>query len=528
MNHRHPSAWTALPLAFLLFLGLGAVQAQARMATGMEHMIAAPTPEAVAAGQAILARGGNAIDAAAAAAAALWVTDPAMASVGGRAQILIRLADGRILGIDGATQAPLRLGEAAGLGHGYGTAPVPGAPAAIQAMLDEHGTLSWGEILAPAIRLAEEGFVLKEDLPEAFHQFGESLWLYAGTRTHFLKADGSTYSTGELFRQPALGQTLRVLARDGAGALYQGPLADAIVADMEANGGLVQHDDLSQYTPLEGPVLQGDYRGFDIMARGGNCNGASVIQMLQMLEHFDLGGYEITDPEYVHVLAQTLLIANLERHGPDSIQISKAHAAQLVREMDLGRALLPPAQEGTPRNGETNHLSVVDAEGNAVALTQSIGNSFGSKVVNPELGFFYAYSYDMNDEPVPLQREWTSQSPTILEKDGELFLSVGSAGSNRIPGSIVRTVVNVIDHGMTLEEALAARRWFISNDELRIEGEGLPGPVKEALKAMGYDLSLYPSPDGYFARVHAVLVDPDTGLLTGGSDPRDYGGAGGR
>lgn len=523
-----PPGWIALSLAFLFLSCGGEVQRPERMAAGTQYMVAAPTPEAVEAGRTVLAGGGNAIDAAAAAAAALWVTDPAMASVGGRAQILIRLADGSLVGIDGATQAPLRLGEPATIGHGYGTSPVPGAPAAIQSMLEEYGTLSWEEILAPAIRLAEEGFILQEDIPEALNRYGESLWLYPGTREHFLKADGSPYSVGELFRQPTLGRTLRVLSQEGARALYEGALADAMVADMEANGGLVHHDDLAQYRPLEGPVVHGDYRGFEIMARGGNCDGASVIQMLQMLEHFDLGSYEITDPEYIHILAQTLYLANRERHGPDSIQTSKAHAAELVRGMDLGRAFSMKRQGGTPRSGETNHLSVVDAQGNAVALTQSIGNSFGSKVVNPELGFFYAYSYDMNDDPVPLQREWTSQSPTILTKDGELFFSLGSAGSNRIPGSIVRTVTNVIDHGMTLEEALAARRWYIFNDELRIEGEGLPDSVKGALEAMGYRLNLYPSPDGYFARVHAILVDPDTGLLTGGSDPRDHGGAGGR
>jgi gamma-glutamyltranspeptidase/glutathione hydrolase len=196
--------------------------------------------------------------------------------------------------------------------------------------------------------------------------------------------------------------------------------------------------------------------------------------------------------------------------------------------MDLKRTSLPPAPAPPQGDGETNHLSVVDAQGNAVALTQSIGNNFGSKVVNPDLGFFYAYSYDMNDEPVPLQREWTSQSPTIITRDGDLFLVAGSAGSNRIPGSIVRTAVNLIDHGMELEGALAARRWYIVNDELRIEGEGLPDPVQRALEEMGYRLNLYPSPDGYFARVHAIHLDTETGLLTGGSDPRDFGGAKGR
>ena len=498
-------------------------------AQGSEFMIAAPTPEAVEAGVAVLEGGGNAVDAAVTAATVLWVTDPAMASVGGRAQILVHLADGRFVGVDGATQAPGELGAPAEIGHGYGTAPVPGAPAALERLLEQHGTLSWEESLAPAIRLAEEGFVLKEDLEEAFIRFQETLTLYEGSRENFFKPDGSAYSAGELFRQPALARTLEVLAREGSDALYGGSLAAAIVADMEANDGLVRGEDLAQYAPLVGPIVRGSYRGFEIAARGGNCDGASVIQMLQTLENFDLARYEITDPEYVHILAQTLRFATEERHGPDDIQISREHAAELARAIRSGRAGPSAPEGGGEGEGETNHLSVVDREGNAVAITQSIGNSFGAKVANPELGFFYAYSYDMNDEPVPLQREWTSQSPTLLLRDGRTFMVLGSAGSNRIPGSIVRIAVNVIDHGMTLEEAMAARRWYMPDEqELRIEVDGLPQGTWDALEAMGYALHTYPEPDGYFARVHAVMVDPASGTLYGAGDLRDYGGAGGR
>lgn len=512
-----------------------------RSARGTQYMIAAPTPEAVEAGLGVMEAGGNAIDGAVAAATALWVTDPAMASVGGRAQILVRLADGRVVGIDGATQAPAGVGEPWGAGHGYPTAPVPGAPMALEELLTRYGTRSWEEILAPAIRMAEEGFVLKADVPAALERFRESLEPYPGTRRHFFKADGTPYAEGELFRQPALARTLKTLAREGADALYDGPLADAIVADMEANGGLVRHADLAGYSPMEGPVVRGSYRGYEIAARGGNCDGASVIQMLQTLEHFDLAGMDRAGPEYVNLLAQTLLAATVVRHGPDSVQVAPDYAARLAREIEEGRRGPGPEREasrmlGQPGahqwagDGETNHLSVVDSAGNAVAITQSIGNSFGSKVANPDLGFFYAYSYDMNDEPVPGQREWTSQAPTMILESGRPFLVLGSAGSNRIPGSIVRTVVNVIDHGMGLEEALGARRWYIrqsDRDELRMEATGLPVATLEALREMGYGLRGYEGVDGYFGRVHVVMAEPETGSLVGAGDPRDFGGAGG-
>ncbi len=514
-------------VACLLLFQIVPSHAQERVASGREYMISAPTPEAVEAGLAILAQGGNAVDAAAAVAFALLVTDPQMGSVGGRSQILIRLADGTFVGIDGATQAPMRVDEPWGRGHGYGTIPIPGTPAALEEMVGDYGTLSLSEVLQPAIRLALDGFRIKQDLHGAFRSNRERLSLYPGTRAHFFKADGSPYSQGDIFKQPALAVTLQTIALEGAEALYSGSLADALVSELEANGGLIRHDDLAQYRPRAGEIVEGDYRGYGIVARGGNCDGASVIEMLQILEHFDLAGYDIADPEYIHLMAQALYIGVTDEYVPDWMQVSKPHAARRVREIDLGQALPIPVRRPDGLEGDTHHFSVVDSAGNAVAITQSIGPSFGSKVASEALGFFYAYSYDMNDEPVPFQREKTSQSPTMLLRDGELFLVLGSAGGARIPGSIVRTVVGVVDHGKSLEDALAARRWFIANNELRIEGGGLSTATQDALRALGYTLNLYPDQDGYFARVHAVLVDPLTNLLIGGSDPRDFGAAGG-
>ena len=519
---------SAFLIGLLVLIAPPARGQEQRNAVGREYMISAPTPEAVDAGLGILAAGGNAVDAAAATAFALLVTDPQMASVGGRSQILIHLQDGSFVGIDGATQAPLRVDEPWGLGHGYGTVPIPGTPAALEEMLREYGTLSLPEVLRPAIGLATDGFTIKEDLHDAFRLHEETLKVYPGTRAHFFKPDGSPYSAGEVFRQPALARTLETMARDGTDALYGGVLADTLVADMEANGGLIRHDDLARYRPRPGEIVEGEYRGHRIVARGGNCDGASVIEMLQILEHFDLAGYDITDPEYVHIIAQALFLGVTDEYVPDWMQVSKAHAARRVRESDLERALPIPVRGGGSPEGDTHHLSIVDAAGNAVAITQSIGPSFGSKVASPEMGFFYAYSYDMNDEPVPFQREKTSQSPAMLLQGGQPFLVLGSAGSGRIPGSIVRTVVNVVDHGMALQEALAARRWFITENELRIETSGLPASALEGLLGYGYTLTPYREMDGYFARVHAVLVDPATGTLFGASDPRDFGGAGGR
>ena len=522
-----PSRQATLLVSLSLLVGIVPAHAQERIATGTEYMVSAPTPEAVDAGLETLGEGGNAVDAAAAVAFALLVTDPQMGSVGGRSQILIHLADGTFVGIDGATQAPMRVDQPWRLGHGYGVIPIPGSPAALEQMLREHGTLSLSEVLRPAVRLAQDGFFIKQDLHDAFRANQERLSLYAGTLAHFFKSDGSPYSAGDLFKQPTLASTLQTIAQEGTDALYRGSLADALVAELEANGGLVRHDDLDQYRPKVGEVVEGEYRGYRIVARGGNCDGASVIEMLQILEHFDLASYDIEDPEYIHLTAQALYIGVTDEYVPDWMQVSKAHAARRVREIDLGPALPIPIRPADGLDGDTHHFSVVDSAGNAVSITQSIGPSFGSKVASEALGFFYAYSYDMNDEPVPFQREKTSQSPTMLFADGEPFMVLGSAGSARIPGSIVRTVLGIVDHGMSLEDVLGARRWFIYNNELRIEADGLEESTLETLRGLGYTLNLYPQHAGFFARVHAVLVDPHSGLLLGGSDPRDYGASGG-
>ncbi len=500
---------------------------QEKTARGTQQMVSAPTVEAMEAGLSMLERGGNAIDAAAAGAFALMVTDPAMCSVGGRSQILVRLNDGRFIGIDGATQAPLRVDEPADIGHGYKTVPIPGSPAALEQMVREYGTLPLADVLQPAVRLAEEGFPIKQDLHDYLRRYGETLRRYPGTREHFFKPDGTPYSEGELFRQPALANTLKVLAEQGTDALYRGELSQLFVADMERSGGLVRHDDLGRYRTRDGEIVEGEYRGHRIVSRGGNCDGASVVEMLQILAHFDLGGYAIEDPEYIHLLAQVLYLGNADEYVPDWQQVSKALAARRVREIDLQKALPVPVRPGGGLDGETNHLSVVDAAGNAVAITQSIGPTFGSKAASPELGFFYAYSYDMNDDPIPFQREKTSQSPTMVLWEDMPFIVAGSAGSSRIPGSIVRAIVNVVDHGMTLGEALAARRWFIYENELRIEVTDLPESTLKALRGYGYALRTYDGLDSYFASVHAVMVDQSAGVLVGAADPRDFGAAGG-
>lgn len=498
-------------------------------AESKKGMVVSSTKEASQAGLSILKMGGNAIDAAAATAFALMVTDPAMCSLGGRSQILLFLENGEIAGIDGATQSPSKVGEPAGIGHGYATAAIPGSPAALEKMVNIYGTLPLRTILQPALKLAKDGFVINKEYHDIFRKYGKFFRSYPGSAKYFLKDDGSFYSNGEILKQPALAGTLEKISEYGAGILYRGELAKAIANDMKHNNGLILEEDLAQYKPLPGEIIEGNYRGYKIIGRGDQCDGASVIEMLHILEHFNLTEHIKNEPEYLHILAQALYIGSTDEMLPDQFQISRDTAAKRVMEINLNQALPVPVKEiEIFDEGETNHLCVVDSIGNAVSITQSVGPNFGSKVVNPDLGFFYAYSYDMNDNPVPLQREKTSQSPTIVLKTGKPFIVLGSAGSSRIPGSVVQTIINFIDHKMTPALAVASPRIFYFDNELRLENKQVSESTLIKLKNMGYNIKSYNQLNGWFGRVQALFIDSTSEKkIIGISDPRDYGVASG-
>ena len=524
-----PFALQVAGAALVLTLAAGwTVPAATPTASSRRAVVAAATPEAADAALAIMQAGGNAIDGAVAAAFALMVTDPAMCSLGGRSQILLRLADGTLVGIDGASQAPARIGTAARSGQGYTTCPIPGSPAALEEVSRRFGRKPLSEVMQPAIKLARDGFVVPKDLHDRFHSAQVSLARYPGSSTHYLKSDGTCFSENDRLVQPALARALEAVAKGGAATFYRGEIAAAIVRDMAANGGLVTAADLEQYRPVAGVVLKGGYRGLEIIGRGDQCDGASVIEGLHLLDQRPLARLGRFSAEALHLLAQVVYLASADELLPDWLQLSRELTLRRSREIDLSR-LMPvstkPEQPAT--DGETNHVSVVDAEGNAAAITQSIGPPFGSKVANPEFGFLYGYSYAMNEAPVPLQREKTSQSPTIVLSGGRPYLVLGSAGTSRIPGSLIQTIVNVVDFGMTLEEAIATPRVFLNRDELRVEAVGASATAVKAFESLGYKVRIYPHLDGWFGRVHGALVDQKNGMLHAACDPRDAGGAAG-
>jgi gamma-glutamyltranspeptidase/glutathione hydrolase len=505
-------------------------------------MISTGSPEATAAALRILKAGGNAVDAAAAAHVALMVTDPANTSIGGRAQILLSLSDGRTIAIDGATQAPdilprLKRNEDR---SGYGIVPVPGNLAAVDELVRKYGRLKLSEIFQPAIELAELGFKVNPRLATAWSKSREALLKNPGAAQNFLKPDGSAYQAGEVFVQPRLAQVLRRVAAAGIDLFYRGEIATEIARDSKRNNGFVRKADLSNYHVIPGVIVITNYRGFQIAAAGGHAWGDTLVEMLNLLEHFPMNA-EKPDAERVEIMAR--VIAQAVEDRPQEIgtlkpkkngyslatlssrQFADNRAALIKRMMETSQ--LPAESNAQPEEHDTTHLSVMDAEGNAVALTTSIGPSFGSRIATPELGFLYAHSYRMRADPTAEARDETEMTPTIVFQSDRPMIVIGAAGSERIPSAILQVLSNVIDRNQSLEQAISTPRVLPLGRKLRLQ-PGFSPAIVESLSSRGFQIeSLVPDCSVHLGLVHAVSFDNRTKEYLGAVDPCSDGAAAG-
>lgn len=517
-------------------------RAAARFARGRHGMIATGSPAATAAALKIMKAGGNAADAAAAAHFALMVTDPANTSLGGRAQILLSLKDGRAIAIDGATRAPaiippLKPDEDR---TGYAVAPVPGGLAALDEMVRKYGRLTLTEVLQPAIELAEHGFRVTPRLATAWSRTREELLGNPGAAQNFLKPDGSAYKAGEIFVQPRLARVLRRIAASGADVFYRGEIADEIARDFKRNHGFVRKADLANYRAIPGVVVRTSYRGFEVAAAGGRAWGDTLVEMLNMLEHFAIDSRE-ADAEQVEITARVIAQAFEDRPQEigtlkpkkngfplatlSSRQFAENRATTIKRMMQASQP--PAASSSQPDEHDTTHLSVMDAEGNAVALTTSIGPSFGSRAATPELGFLYAHSYRMRADPFPEARDETEMTPTIVFQARKPVIVIGAAGSERIPAAILQVISNIIDRNYDLEQAVNTPRILALGRNLRLQA-GFSHSIVDMLRGRGFQIALLDRDCSvHLGLVHAVRFDASSKEYFGAVDPCSDGEAGG-
>jgi len=564
-------------LALLLLLLVAAPPA-ARAATpapalGREAMVVTSQVDATRAGVEVLRGGGNAVDAAVAAAFALNVTQPQSTGIGGGAFVLIRLSDGRAVAIDCRETAPaaadrdmyIREGvpEDASL-LGPLAAGTPGLVAGLELALHQHGSRSLAEVLRPAIRLAEEGYEIGSSQAEGMREL-RSKGLperFPATAAIQLPPAGEAIEPGFRVVQKDLAATLRAIAAGGAEAFYRGAVARAIADEMKRLGGLVTLDDLASYRVAVREPVRGRYRGHEILSfPPPSSGGVALVQALNILEGLELAPHGIGSSATIHRIAEALKLSFADRAAwlgdPDFVEVpvaglvDPAYAARLRGRINpprwrrapwtWGRAEVAIRVEGPgepARDAGTTHLSVVDAAGNAVAITETINTPYGSWVTIPGTGILMNnemddFAKDVNRPNVyglvdtrganaiaPGKRPLSSMTPTIVVKDGRPLMVTGSPGGPRIISTTLETIVNAIDFGLDVQAAVSQPRFHHQwvPDTLYLE-EGIPADVAEGLRRRGHRVQA----GGTWSAAEAIWIDPETGYRYGGSDPRKDG-----
>ena len=505
-----------------------------KIARSKNGVVTTAHPLATQAAVEMLTAGGNAMDAAVAAAFTLSVVEPSMSGIGGRAQILIyNPADG-VHGIDATTQAPsyYKFDDTLGVEYGYQTIAVPGVVKGLTDALQNYGTLPLAQVLNPAIAYANNGYEL---LPgEALRQrsVNESLKEFAGTRQYYLDKDSLTFDAGKLIIQQDLGKVLKAISENGSEVFYQGWIAEAMVKDVSDNGGFLTLESLKNYRSEKSHIVNGSYRGYSIKALWIPAYGAITIEALQILEQLQVNMKEERERGLAiyHAVESAYLDRKEQKTLDDAERFtSKSWAKKRALETQIKNGIISIRKDNInvnpdtikDPNGHTSHLTVIDKNGMIVCLTQTIGPTMGSKVATPGLGFLYAQTMGgYLGEVEPNLRVPSHISPIIIFKDEKPFLAIGAAGGSRIPSSIVNVVSNIIDNRMTLSEALYFPRVHPSENIINLEVvDGIKWNDSDSIyfSQKGYTVEMNRLP-GKFGRIHAVMLDTITDEWVGCAD----------
>lgn len=529
-------------------------------------MVVSETLIASEVGREVLRAGGNAVDAAIATGFALAVTHPSAGNIGGGGFMVLRFPDGYATTIEFREKAPLAAhpemfldaqGEYSYDIHheSHVAVGVPGTVAGFWKAHQRYGSLDWDRLVDPAVRLADRGFPLSEDLAESLARVVREFERYPGTVEAFSRG-GVPYEPGDTLRQRDLARTLARIRGGGRDGFYRGETARMLAEEMRRSGGLITEEDLARYEAMERQPIRGTFRGYEIVSMPPpSSGGVALVQMLNVLEGYDLDALEHNSPEYLHLLAETMRRAYRDRArwlaDPDQMPVpvgeltSKAYAAELRSGIDPRQATPSEPTDAVlaPEGMETTHYSVVDGDGLAVSVTYTLEQGYGSGIVVPgagfllnnEMGDFNAAPGLTNDRGLigtepnlarPEQRMLSSMTPTIMARDGETVLVVGSPGGRTIINSVLQVVLNVAAFGMSVEDAVLAPRmhhqWL--PDRITIEDRDVPEETVTRLEEMGHEVRVR----GRQGRTHVILIDPLTGDRLGLPDPRnsDSGAAG--
>jgi len=523
-----------LPLA--AFASANAQQADSGIVSSRNGMVVSTSAPASDVGAAVLKKGGNAIDAAVATAFALAVTHPSAGNIGGGGFMVIRPATGAPVTIDYRERAPGRSTQTMYLDStgkivrqmtatGYLAPGVPGTVAGMYMAHKKYGVLSWKDVVLPAAELAEKGFVLSEGLARSLNrELAGQMAKYPASLAAYGKPGGGQWIAGDTIRLKDLASSLRYIAVTGPNAFYNGWIADSIESTMRANGGIMTKRDLAEYeAKMRSPVV-GKYRGFEIISMPPpSSGGVAMMEMLNILENFDLPKWGASSPQTLHYEIEAMRRVYLDRArylgDPDFVKdmpldrlTSKPYAKTLASSIDpnhasssaeLGKDIISAI--ASTEHDETTHFSVVDAKGNAVSNTFTLEGGFGSHVVVPGTGMILNNEMgDFNKKPgetnltgdigtpaniiAPGKRMLSSMDPTIITKDGRLFMVTGSPGGRTIINTVTEIVLNATTFAMDVRQSVDAPRFHHQwlPDEVTFERDAIPDSTLQALTAMGY------------------------------------------
>jgi gamma-glutamyltranspeptidase/glutathione hydrolase len=527
-------------------------------------MIVAPQARAVEIGAEVLAQGGNAVDAAVTTALVQGVVDPQMCGVGGFGSCTIYWAQTGVQetiafhGRAGARVSPDMWRDAIleeyldGYGYrvrdylndvGYHAITTPGTVAGLATVLDRYGSRGWAHCVAPSVPLARDGFVLTprgaarfrgQPAPGHPHPMARATHT-PGARAIFTRDGHHPWQEGEPFIQTDYAHTLERLAGAGPDDFYHGEIAHRMIQDIALHGGFVTLQDLESYAPRLRAPLRGSYRGYTVLTDPPPSGGMTLLEMLSIVEGYDLQGLGFNSEAYIDLLARTMQWAYRDwaNHlaDPDFVAVpvahltSKEYAAEARNAIDRGEHFTVPRWRAAERG--TTHISVVDQWGNAVALTHSLGDSSG--VVTTGLGFQYNNCMKcFNPIPghansiQPGKARVSGLCPTIVMKDAQPILVIGAPGGTRITTGVFQTILNVLDFGMSATEAVSAPRFDCQGPSISVEAR-IPGTVCDGLRRRGHGIERSPAAYWPHPLVHLIRIDPATGALDGGADPRGEG-----
>ena len=551
--------------AALLMTSVGAAAAGRNAVRGKNGVVASSSALASDVGVEMLRNGGNAVDAAIATAFALAVTWPTAGNIGGGGFLVYHGADGEATTFDFREKAPLTATEDMYLGEdgrvrdnlnheGILAVGVPGTVAGLALAHREYGELEWAELVAPAVRLARDGIPITWKLHDDFKGRKDRWERYPSSAKVFLKKDGGFFEPGETWRQPDLANTLERIQREGRSGFYRGVTAALIADFMSENGGLITRQDLEQYEAVEREPIRGSYRGYEIVSMAPpSSGGVALVEMLNILEGFDLTAAGHNSARYLHLLTESMRRAYADRArylgDPDFNEdmpierlISKEHAESLRGSISLTEASVsdPALFAEKYESDQTTHFSIVDKEGNMVSLTYTLEWGYGSHIVvegagfllNNEMGDFNAVPGVTDESGLigteanrirPEKRMLSSMTPTIVARDGVPVFATGTPGGKTIINTTLQTILNIIDHGMTIAESIEAGRihhqWL--PDRTLMEERNFSPDTVAIYESLGHNVRRI----GSIGSAMGVYHDHDTGVFHGAADSRAEDGA---